>query len=84
MLTTVVAISLVIVLLLAASAFFSGSETALTGANAARMHLLAKGGDRRAARGAFRRAVPYARRLKRVLAAAVEFGPWVGICTHLH
>ena len=50
MLTTVVAISVVIVLLLAASAFFSGSETALTGANAARMHLLAKGGDRRAAR----------------------------------
>ena len=50
MLTTVVAISAVIVLLLAASAFFSGSETALTGANAARMHLLSKGGDRRAAR----------------------------------
>ena len=50
MFTTVVAISVVIVLLLAASAFFSGSETALTGANAARMHLLSKGGDRRAAR----------------------------------
>ena len=50
MLTTAVAIGLVIVLLLAASAFFSGSETALTGANAARLHLLAKGGDRRAAR----------------------------------
>ena len=50
MLTTVVAISAVIVLLLAASAFFSGSETALTGANTARMHLLAKGGDKRAAR----------------------------------
>ena len=50
MLTTMVAIALVIVLLLAVSAFFSGSETALTGANPARLHLLAKGGDKRAAR----------------------------------
>ena len=50
MLTTMVAIAVVIVLLLAVSAFFSGSETALTGANPARLHLLAKGGDKRAAR----------------------------------
>jgi len=49
-LTTMVAIAVVIVLLLAVSAFFSGSETALTGANPARLHLLAKGGDKRAAR----------------------------------
>ena len=41
MLTIMVAIAVVIVLLLAVSAFFSGSETALTGANPARLHLLA-------------------------------------------
>src|SRR3546814_11861309 len=36
-----------IALLLVASAFFSGSETALTGASRPRMHLLERSGDRR-------------------------------------
>lgn len=40
--------SLAIVLLLALSFFFSGSETALTAASRVRMHQLARGGDRRA------------------------------------
>lgn len=39
-----------ILVLLIFSGFFSGSETALTGASKARMHQLAKQGDRRAAR----------------------------------
>ncbi|VTZ48222.1 conserved membrane hypothetical protein [Methylocella tundrae] len=38
-----------ILLCIALSAFFSGSETALTAASRARMHALEKGGDRRAA-----------------------------------
>ena len=38
-----------ILLLVAVSAFFSGSETALTAASKARMHQLEKSGDRRAA-----------------------------------
>jgi Mg2+/Co2+ transporter CorB len=37
-----------ILVLIVFSAFFSGSETALTAASRARMHSLAKGGDRRA------------------------------------
>ncbi len=40
---------LVILVLLVASAFFSGSETALTAASRAQMHQLAQKGDRRAA-----------------------------------
>lgn len=39
---------LVVVLCLLLSAFFSGAETALTAASKARMHALAKAGDRRA------------------------------------
>ena len=42
--------SLVIVICIALSAFFSGSETALTAASQARMHALQKSGDRRATR----------------------------------
>ena len=41
-------IALAIVVLVAVSAFFSGSETALTAASRARMHQLEKSGDRRA------------------------------------
>ncbi|MEQ8602717.1 MAG: HlyC/CorC family transporter [Marivibrio sp.] len=40
----------VILVLLVLSGFFSGSETALTGASRSRMHMLAKQGDKRAAR----------------------------------
>lgn len=43
------AIIAAILVLLVLSAFFSGSETALTGASLARMHELARQGDRRAA-----------------------------------
>jgi len=39
-----------IVLLLALSGFFSGSETALTAASQARMHQLEQDGDAKAAR----------------------------------
>lgn len=44
------AASLVILVCIALSAFFSGSETALTAASQARMHALQRGGDRRATR----------------------------------
>jgi len=40
--------ALAVILLIACSAFFSGSETALTGSSKARMHRLAKSGDKRA------------------------------------
>ena len=40
----------VILVLLVLSGFFSGSETALTGASRSRMHMMAKQGDKRAAR----------------------------------
>ncbi len=48
MTTTLWLTSAGIVLLLAMSFFFSGSETALTAASRARMHRMAKSGDRRA------------------------------------
>ena len=40
--------TIAIVVLLLLSAFFSGSETALTGSSRARMHVLSRGGNRRA------------------------------------
>lgn len=45
---SIILLSLAIVVLLIGSAFFSGSETALTAASDARMHALANRGDRRA------------------------------------
>jgi Mg2+/Co2+ transporter CorB len=45
-----IVILIAIVLLLVASAFFSGSETALTGASRARIHTMEQQGDRRALR----------------------------------
>jgi Mg2+/Co2+ transporter CorB len=44
------AAALIVVICIALSAFFSGSETALTAASQARMHALERNGDRRAAR----------------------------------
>ena len=41
--------SVAVVLLICVSAFFAGSETALTAASKARMHTLAKDGNKRAA-----------------------------------
>jgi Mg2+/Co2+ transporter CorB len=41
--------ALIVIVCIALSAFFSGSETALTAASQARMHALEKNGDRRAA-----------------------------------
>lgn len=48
MLTTYLLTFVVIVLLIALSGFFSGSETALTAASRARMHQFEKNGDKRA------------------------------------
>lgn len=61
-------VGLAIVVLLALSGFFSGSETALTGASKARMHQLAKGGDARA------KAVLSLRDRKENMIGAILFG----------
>ncbi|WP_259781972.1 HlyC/CorC family transporter [Aestuariispira ectoiniformans] len=61
-------VGLAVLVLLALSAFFSGSETALTGASKARMHQLAKNGDARA------QAVLALRDRKESMIGAILFG----------
>lgn len=61
-------VGLAVLVLLALSGFFSGSETALTGASKARMHQLAKGGDARA------KAVLALRDRKESMIGAILFG----------